>query len=154
MSSLEPTTSNVHSHVPAPLSLQTIRTNHSVSIDTLLTDTPEASSSPTVPQAPSEIVSIHTHSKSTKLPDFAFSCYSSSFSTFLASIHCLSEPSSYKEAILDPLWQQAMDEELSALHETVTWDLVTLPSGKSVFGCIRSRLILMGQLSDTKLSWL
>jgi hypothetical protein len=73
--------------------------------------------------------------KSTKLPDFAYSCYSSSFTSFLASIHCLFEPSSYKEAILDPLWQQTMDEELSALHKINTWDLVPLPPGKSVIGC-------------------
>jgi hypothetical protein len=78
--------------------------------------------------------SIHIR-KSTKLLDFAYSCYSSSFTSFLASSHCLFEPSSYKEAILDPLWQQAMDEELSALHKTDTWDLVPLPPGKSVVGC-------------------
>jgi hypothetical protein len=51
---------------------------------------------------------------------------------FVASIHCLSEPFSYKKAIIDPLWQQAMDEELSALHKINTWDLVPLPTGKSV----------------------
>jgi len=28
-----------------------------------------------------------------------------------------------------------MDEELSALHKIYTWDLVPLPSGKSVVGC-------------------
>jgi hypothetical protein len=39
---------------------------------------------------------------------------------FLASVHCLSKLSSYKEAILDPLWQQVMDEELSALHKIDT----------------------------------
>ncbi|XP_062100793.1 uncharacterized protein LOC133806717 [Humulus lupulus] len=43
--------------------------------------------------------------KSTQLPDFVYSTYSDSFSSFLTSIHQLSEPSSYKEAILDPLWQ-------------------------------------------------
>ena len=53
----------------------------------------------------------------------------------MASIHCLFELSSYKETILDPLWQQAMDEELFALHKTNTWDLVPLPPGKSVVGC-------------------
>jgi len=78
--------------------------------------------------------SIHIH-KSIKLPDFAYSCYSLSFTSFLASIHCLFEPSSYKEAILDPLWQQAMDEELSTLHNTDIWDLVPLPSGKSIVDC-------------------
>jgi len=78
--------------------------------------------------------SIRIH-KSTKLPDFVYSCYSSSFSSFLASIHCLSGPSSYKKAIIDPLWQQTMDGELSALHKTYTWDVVPLPPGKSIVGC-------------------
>jgi hypothetical protein len=78
--------------------------------------------------------SIRIH-KSTKLLDFAYSCYSSSFISFLASIYCLSEPFSYKEAILDPLWHQAMDEELSVFHKTDTWDLVPLPFGKSVVDC-------------------
>jgi hypothetical protein len=57
--------------------------------------------------------------KSIKLPDFAYSCYSSS-SFFLASIHYLSEPCFYKEAIIDPLWQQVMDKEPSALHKIDT----------------------------------
>lgn len=52
-----------------------------------------------------------TH-KSTQLPDFLYSTYSTSFSYFLVSIHHLSEPSSYKEFVLDPLWHQAMTEEL------------------------------------------
>ncbi|XP_011014171.1 PREDICTED: uncharacterized protein LOC105118030 [Populus euphratica] len=39
------------------------------------------------------------------------------------------------EAILDPFWQQAMDEELSALHKIDTWDLVPPLPGKSVVGC-------------------
>jgi hypothetical protein len=73
--------------------------------------------------------------KSTKLPDFVYSCYSSSFTFFLAFIHCLSELSSYKVTILNPLWQQAMDEELSALYKTDTWGLVSLPPGKSVVSC-------------------
>jgi hypothetical protein len=75
-----------------------------------------------VPPTSSEIVdlplrqSIRIH-KSKKLPDFS---YSSSFNSFLTSIYYLIEPSSYKEAILDSLWQQAMDEELSALHNIDT----------------------------------
>jgi hypothetical protein len=77
-------------------------------------------------------ISIH---KSTKLIDFAYSCYSSSFTFFLAFIHCLSEPSFYKEEILDPLWQQAMDEELYTSHKINTWDLIHLPPDKSVDGC-------------------
>jgi hypothetical protein len=120
--------------------VRSICTHNSAGTGTLLSSTPKAPFSSTAPQASSEIVdppprqSIRIR-ESTKLPNFAYSCYSSSFTSFLASIHCLFEPSSYKEAILDPLWQQAMDEELSALHKTDTWDLVPLPPGKSVVGC-------------------
>ena len=72
--------------------------------------------------------------KSTRLPEFAYSTYSPSFTSFLASIHSLSEPSSYKEAVTDPLWQHAMSEELEALQKTHTWDLVPLPEGKRAIG--------------------
>jgi hypothetical protein len=48
-----------------------------------------------VPPASFDIVDLPLHQsirirKSTKLPDFAYSCYSLSFTSFLASIHCLS----------------------------------------------------------------
>jgi len=90
--------------------VQSICTHNSAGIGTLLSSTTKAPFSSTTPQASSETVdppprqSIHIR-KSIKLPDFAYSCYSSSFTSFLASIHCLFEPSSYKEAIFDPLWQ-------------------------------------------------
>jgi hypothetical protein len=120
--------------------VRSICTQNSAGTGTLLSGTPEALFSFTAPQASSEIVDpppcqYIRNRKSIKLLDFAYSCYSSSFTSFLASIHCLFEPSSYKEAILDLLWQQAVDEELSALHKTDTWDLVPLPPGKSVVGC-------------------
>jgi hypothetical protein len=92
------------------LHVRSICTHNSAGTGTLLSGTPEAPFSSTAPQALYEIVdppprqSIRIR-KSTKLPDFAYSSYSSSFTSFLASIHCLFEPSSYKEAILDPLWQ-------------------------------------------------
>jgi hypothetical protein len=105
--------------------VRSICTHNSAGTGTLLSGTLEAPFSFIAPQASYEIMdppprqSIRIR-KSTKLPNFAYSCYSSSFTFFLASIHCLFEPSSYKEAILDPLWQQAMDGELSALHKTDT----------------------------------
>jgi hypothetical protein len=105
--------------------VRSICTHNFVGTGTLLFGTSEAPFSSTAPQASSEIMdpplrqSIRIR-KSTKLPDFVYSCYSSSFTSFLASIHCLFEPSSYKEAILDALLQQAMDEELSALYKTDT----------------------------------
>ena len=45
------------------------------------------------------------------------------------------EPCSYREAQTNPLWQQAMNDELQALAKTHTWDLVDLPPGKTIIGC-------------------
>jgi hypothetical protein len=39
----------------------------------------------------------------------------------------LSEPASYRDAILHPEWQHAMAEEIAALERTGTWDLVPYP---------------------------
>ena len=58
----------------------------------------------------------------------------------LRDFHCFSalaslqEPQTFHEASSNPLWQQAMKEELDALHKTGTWDLVDLLSGKSAIG--------------------
>ena len=60
---------------------------------------------------------------------------------YLTNYHCsfalatLYEPHIYREAHIDPLWQQAMNEELDALHKRNTWDIVDLPPGQSVVGC-------------------
>uniref|UniRef100_A0A2N9GRW0 Reverse transcriptase Ty1/copia-type domain-containing protein n=1 Tax=Fagus sylvatica TaxID=28930 RepID=A0A2N9GRW0_FAGSY len=48
-----------------------------------------------------------------------YSCFSA-----ILSLH---EPHTYYEACTNPLWQQAMTEELQALEKTHTWDLVDLP---------------------------
>ena len=59
----------------------------------------------------------------------------------LRDFHCFfalaffQEPQTFHEASSNPLWQQAMKEELDALHKTGTWDLVDLHSGKSIIGC-------------------
>ncbi|CAI8591130.1 unnamed protein product [Vicia faba] len=80
------------------------------------TTTPEADIPlvPTTFQEPPVVVDpppprypSHGH-KSTQLPSFVYLTYSASFASFLTSIHNLSEPSSYKEAILNPLWQQTV----------------------------------------------
>jgi hypothetical protein len=78
-----------------------------------------------VPQAPFEIMDPYLHQsicicKSAELLNFTYSCYSSSFTFFIAFIQCFSKTSSYKKAILDPFLQQTMDEELSNLHKTNT----------------------------------
>ncbi|KAL0557027.1 hypothetical protein IC582_005545 [Cucumis melo] len=52
-----------------------------------------------------------------------------------STIMSLAEPSSYKEASTNPLWQQAMDDELQALAKSHTWDYVDLLPGKKPIGC-------------------
>lgn len=58
----------------------------------------------------------------------------------LLDFHCYTtlllhyEPSSYKEAISNPLWQNAMQEELQALKKAQTWDIVPIAHGMSVVG--------------------
>uniref|UniRef100_A0A2N9GJZ0 Integrase catalytic domain-containing protein n=1 Tax=Fagus sylvatica TaxID=28930 RepID=A0A2N9GJZ0_FAGSY len=65
----------------------------------------------------------------------------STLPSHLHDFHCFSafatlhEPHTFREASSDPLWQQAMKEELDALLKTGTWDLVDLPAGKSAIGC-------------------
>ena len=56
-----------------------------------------------------------------------YHCYSA-----LATLH---EPHSFREDHTNPLWQNAMSEELNALSKTHTWDLVDLPPGKIAVGC-------------------
>ncbi|XP_052625020.1 uncharacterized protein LOC111912222 [Lactuca sativa] len=107
----------------------------SMSHDPSAHDTPtssEGASSPPVSETDPPIIEIEDPPpppplrrsscpvKSTKLPDFSYSTYSGPFASFIASIHHLSEPESYKEAVLDPLWQNAMAEELTTLHQTHT----------------------------------
>jgi histone deacetylase 1/2 len=61
---------------------------------------------------------------------------------FLASIQdssmvdlSLTEPATYKSAIKAPVWLQAMQDEITALHTQGTWSLVPLPSKRNLVGC-------------------
>ncbi|GKA46039.1 retrovirus-related pol polyprotein from transposon TNT 1-94 [Tanacetum coccineum] len=91
-------------------------------------------SSPKVLAVPHQNVRPTRIRKSTKKDDFVYSCYSSSFASFVAFVHNLHEPESYTKAVCDPLWQGAMAKELTALHQIFTWDLVPLLAGKRAIG--------------------
>ncbi|KAJ0470826.1 putative RNA-directed DNA polymerase [Helianthus annuus] len=54
---------------------------------------------------------------------------------FASNVNKILEPSSYQEAIKDSNWVNAMNEELSALHENNTWSIVDLPKGRKPVGC-------------------
>lgn len=47
----------------------------------------------------------------------------------------MSIPNSVQEALTDPKWMKAMDEEMEALKKNLTWELVSLPKGKKPVGC-------------------
>ncbi|XP_059658422.1 uncharacterized mitochondrial protein AtMg00810-like [Cornus florida] len=55
------------------------------------------------------------------------------------------EPQSYCEASSNPIWQQAMAEELQALTQAYTWDMVDLPSDKTIVGIFALKNFLSHQ---------
>ncbi|RVW27700.1 Retrovirus-related Pol polyprotein from transposon RE2 [Vitis vinifera] len=60
---------------------------------------------------------------------------SSSYSAFVSTLSSVSLPKSTSEALSHPGWRRAMVDEMVALHSNGTWDLVSLPSSKSIVGC-------------------
>lgn len=55
--------------------------------------------------------------------------------TFLVAIRANVEVISFKEAMRDERWKEAMKAEIRALEDNDTWELVSLPSNKNVLGC-------------------
>ncbi|XP_019228466.1 PREDICTED: uncharacterized protein LOC109209615 [Nicotiana attenuata] len=49
---------------------------------------------------------------------------------WVISIYNDSEPSSFEEAAINPVWKAAMAQEFEALHANNTWDLGPMPPGK------------------------
>ena len=60
---------------------------------------------------------------------------SSQSCSFIASLDFISLPKKVSEAHAHPGWRSAMIEEMDALTNNGTWDLVSLPVGKKVIGC-------------------
>ncbi|CAN1268353.1 Retrovirus-related Pol polyprotein from transposon TNT 1-94 [Linum perenne] len=54
---------------------------------------------------------------------------------FVMAVHSEIEPTTYKVAVQNPNWVQAMNSELGSLHKTNTWSLVPLPHNKKPIGC-------------------
>ncbi|KAL5741578.1 hypothetical protein ACOSP7_028310 [Xanthoceras sorbifolium] len=65
----------------------------------------------------------------------SYHCLSSSSCSFIASLDSISIPKTVHEAISHPGWHHAMIEEMNALDDNGTWNLVDLPSGKRAIGC-------------------
>lgn len=81
---------------------------------------------------------VHDHNSTISYPISQVVCYdrlSSEHRKFVNSITSAVEPESYKQATLDPKWQEAMDSELRALELNGTWTIESLPAGKKAVGC-------------------
>ena len=55
--------------------------------------------------------------------------------SFIDSLDSILLPNTAHEALSHPSWHSAMIEEMNALDDNGTWDLVQLPIGKKAFGC-------------------
>jgi hypothetical protein len=58
---------------------------------------------------------------------------SPSYRSFVSKLSSVSIPRNLQEALSDPKWRTAMQEEMKALHKNKTWDLVKLPNEEE--GC-------------------
>jgi len=83
---------------------------------------------------------------------------SSPFYACLSSISSVTIPNSVRDTLAHHGWRQAMLDELSALHNSGTWELVPLLSGKSVVGCrwvlIVSKHVLWPKVTPKSLGWI
>ena len=55
--------------------------------------------------------------------------------SFIASLDFISLPNKVYEALAHPGWRSVMIEEMDALTDNGTWDLVRLPAGKKAISC-------------------
>ncbi|KAM2863705.1 hypothetical protein FF1_022443 [Malus domestica] len=51
------------------------------------------------------------------------------------NVEALQAPTRVEEALKDPKWAAAIDEEMLALHKNGTWEIMELPKGKKLVGC-------------------
>lgn len=78
----------------------------------------------------------HTITNSFSIPKHvSFSSLLHQNQQIFALITTLQEPQTYKEAITDLIWQNALQKEFQALETNQTWDLVPLPKGKRPISC-------------------
>ena len=73
---------------------------------------------------------------------------------FNASLYSNSLHKNVEEDFKDPRWKKAMEEEITALEKSETWENVKSPTGRKWWdadGYTLSNTMLMEQLNDTKL---
>nr|XP_009771264.1 PREDICTED: uncharacterized protein LOC104221828 [Nicotiana sylvestris] len=79
-----------------------------------------------------------TRTTANQTPSYTFLSYhrlSPSYHAFITSLSTVKVPKTVEEAMAHPGWRQAMIEEMTALHDNGTWEIVPLPKGKTTVGC-------------------
>ena len=66
---------------------------------------------------------------------YGYSTYVAMHHAYMYKVVQISDPNSFEEAKAEKKWVNAMQEEIDALAENKTWDLVKLPKEKNVVGC-------------------
>ena len=66
---------------------------------------------------------------------FGYDEYMAHNYAYMTRVAEVREPESYAEAAKDANWRAAMEEEMHALAENETWDLVDAPKGVKSIGC-------------------
>ena len=54
---------------------------------------------------------------------------------FVNQLSVVSIPNNVQEALKDPRWREAMNEEMKALQKNSMWEVVDLPEEKILVGC-------------------
>ena len=85
-------------------------------------------------------IAIRKNTRSTRNPHpiYNFLSYhrlSPSYFSFVFSLSSLTIPTNIHEALAHPGWQQPMIDEIRALENNGTWEVVPLPPGKKTVGC-------------------
>ena len=66
---------------------------------------------------------------------FGYNEYMAHHYAYMTRVAEVREPKSYAEAAKDTNWRAAMEEEMRALADNETWDLVDAPKGVKPIGC-------------------
>ena len=104
------------------------------------TQVPTTLSPPTLTPESYLLIVLRKSMRSTRNPSphyiaLSYHRLSLSFYTCFFSLSFVTIPKIVREALAHPSWHKAMTNELSALHNNGTWELVTLLSGKFIVSC-------------------
>lgn len=93
---------------------------------------------------------------STDHPISEFLCYdkiNSAHKCYSINLSLLKDPETYEQAIMEEKWIHAISEELRALEDNNTWNIVPLPFGVKPIGCrfvFKTKLNSNGQIDKHK----